>query len=877
MKLRSVSRPFVFHRKGIEFAAGLAWHPDGKRLLISYGIADREAWVATVDAVDVRNVLDGVDRLPSGNRVRNRDVTTCFSVRPKRANGTIVQTTINGANIRFFVTNRDDAIMQFHYQGDFYETEELDIIRRHYTSRGTFADIGANVGNHAIYISRFTKSPRIVVFEPNQATIAILKENLILNQCTNVDVRFLGVALGAGKGRLRQEIADANNLGHTCYYEDDSGDIQRIDGDSLILNEPVEFIKIDVEGMEIEVLSGLQKTIRRWRPTIFVEVWDSKADGFLDWCRHELYEIVERFQRYEGIHNYLVKPQGEVRSTDLNHYDVLTVPTNLPVGSGAVAESVSPQRDGTSTAEGRYTALLSRDPDNRYALRQLSNLYLERGAFEEAVPLIHRLIDHEPNLSDAHNNLGTALLALRRPSDAVRCFERAIELEPNRPEFHHNLGGALQLIGRSAEARACYERAITLRPDYAEAHNSLGVLLAANDPNEAFTCFRRALAASPTYVDAHNNMGNALLDLARCDEAIASYRQALAIRPDHAEAHNNLGMALRELNRHEEALACLEMAQAIKPDYVDAHINEGLVRLALDDYANGWKKYSWRNLKTSFGQGKKRPPRPLWLGNWDISGKTILLCSEEGLGDTVQFCRYVPLVAQRGARVILAVQRPLSTLMAGLQGASVVCDQGEPVPPFDGFCPLLSLPGAFATKLETIPAAVPYLSVEPDAAARWRRRLDGDGGAKVGIVWAGNPQHRNDARRSIAAETLLPLLRVQGARWFSLQVGERAADLARLPHGLVADLSPHLSDFAETAAAIASLDLVICVDTAVAHLAGAMGKPVWVLLPFSADWRWLRYRSDSPWYPTARLFRQPAPGDWPSVVMQVRDLVSRWA
>jgi FkbM family methyltransferase len=306
--LRRVSRPFFFHKKGVEFAAGMAWHPDGKRLLISYSVADSEAWIATVDAVEVRGVLEDAEHLPSGSTVRVRDAAANSPNAKNRPDGTIVWTTINGERIGFFITNRDDSIMKFHYQGAFYETEELDLIKRHYSQGGTFVDIGANIGNHTVYISRFTKSSRIIVFEPNQTAISILKENLFLNQCNNVDTRFLGIALGAKKGHLRQSTPDANNLGGTCYSEDASGDIQAIDGDALILDEPVEFIKIDVEGMETEILSGLQQTIRRWRPMIFIEVWDSKAQAFVDWCARESYHIVEHFQRYEGIRNYLVKP-----------------------------------------------------------------------------------------------------------------------------------------------------------------------------------------------------------------------------------------------------------------------------------------------------------------------------------------------------------------------------------------------------------------------------------------------------------------------------------------------------------------------------------------------------------------------------------------
>jgi FkbM family methyltransferase len=228
--------------------------------------------------------------------------------RERRSDGTIVESIVDGQSVRFLVTNPNDAIMKFHYSGSFYEMEELALITRHYTGEGVFVDIGANVGNHSVYMSRFSGSPRIIPFEPNQAAISILKENLALNQCQNVDQRFLGIALAARKTRLKQVVPDPNNLGHTCYYEDASGEVSAVNGDALILNEQVEFIKIDVEGMEIDILSGLEQTIKRWRPTIFVEVWDNRLGSFVEWCERESYKLVERFRRYDAIQNYLIKP-----------------------------------------------------------------------------------------------------------------------------------------------------------------------------------------------------------------------------------------------------------------------------------------------------------------------------------------------------------------------------------------------------------------------------------------------------------------------------------------------------------------------------------------------------------------------------------------
>jgi tetratricopeptide (TPR) repeat protein len=543
----------------------------------------------------------------------------------------------------------------------------------------------------------------------------------------------------------------------------------------------------------------------------------------------------------------------------LTRRELSAEPVDLP---DAVEETASLH------GEARYEAVLAQDPSNRDALHRLSVLRLQRGAFEDAAALIRRLIDVDPNFPDAHNNLGIALQELSRSSEAVQHFEKAIELAPQRPETYYNLGRALQILGRFGQARERFERAIALRPDYAQAHNSLGVLLAPNDPEQALACFRRAIAARSNYADAHNNTGIAAQALGRHAEAVASYRQALAIKPDHADTHNNLGLSLQDLNRHEEAIGCFEIAQAIKPDHVDAHLNEGLARLALGDYATGWKKYAWRHLTANFSHGKKRPPQPLWLGNWDVSGKTVLLHGEQGLGDTIMFARYVPLVAQRGAQVILAVQRPLAALMATLKGGSIVRGQGEPVPPFDGFCPLPTLPLAFRTSVETIPADVPYLSAPADRLAKWRPVLEAVPRPRIGLMWAGAQSPRY--RRTIPLRLLLPLFELREFHFVTLQKELPEEDAPILDStGMTTFLGEQQADLADAAAMIAMLDVVITIDTSIANLAGAMGKPTWVLLPFSADWRWLVGRENSPWYPSARLFRQPAPGDWPSVVTQV--------
>ena len=535
------------------------------------------------------------------------------------------------------------------------------------------------------------------------------------------------------------------------------------------------------------------------------------------------------------------------------------------------AQAASLHRQGrTPAAEALYQAVLAQNPDHPGALYRLGILRLQEEAFDDALRLLGRVLELDPNSAEARVSFGVALQALSRPAEALEHFEKAIALEPGRADAHYNRGRALQVLKRFPEAGDCYERTLALRPDHVEARNNLGnVLLILNRPREAVGCFEAALALRPDYADAHSNLGIAFHDLGRYQEAAASYARALAIQPDHADAHNNLGLTLRDMNRHEEAIACFERAQAVRPDMVDAQLNEGLARLALGDLDAGWKKYQWRRLTGSFH--RRKTPRPLWLGNWDLSGKTILLHGEQGLGDTLQFVRYVPHVARRGARVILAVQRPLAALLAGSAGVTVLRAQGDAIPPYDCYCPLPSLPLAFGTTVETIPAEIPYVRVPADRAAKWRPLMEAIGRPRIGLMWAGNLANPN-RRRWIPLRLLLPLTQMRDLHFVALQRELPEGDAQLLESANMATfLGDHQADLADTAAIIATLDLVITVDTSIAHLAGALGKPVWVLLPFSADWRWLRQRDDSPWYPTARLFRQPALADWAGVVTQVAD------
>ncbi len=494
----------------------------------------------------------------------------------------------------------------------------------------------------------------------------------------------------------------------------------------------------------------------------------------------------------------------------------------------------------------------------------------------EALERYGRAIALKPDHADAYYNRGVALDELDRPAEALESYDRVIALKPDYAEAHNNRGLALGRLQRYAEALASYERAIALKPDYARAHNNRGVALGELErPTEALASYHRAIALKPDYAEAYNNRGIALCELSRPAEALESYERGIAIRPDYAEAFYNRGNALRDLHRHGDAIDSYERALALKPDYASAHWNLADCRLLLGDFALGWQEYEWRWKLEQRDNRRRDFQQPLWLGGKTLEGRTILLHSELGLGDTLLFCRYAKEVAALGATVVLEVQPPLLPLLADLEGIEQAVPRGAPLPAFDYHCPLMSLPLAFKTDLGNVPANIPYIRSDAARAAAWQAKLGEKRKPRVGVVWSGSKALRND-RRSMALADMLPLVR-DWAEWVSLQKEVRESEAALLTSR--ADLrhvGGELEDFADTAALVELMDVVVTVDTSVTHVAGAMGKPVWILLPFNPhDWRWMLDREDSPWYPTARLFRQPANGDWASVIRRVDEELVR--
>ena len=511
-----------------------------------------------------------------------------------------------------------------------------------------------------------------------------------------------------------------------------------------------------------------------------------------------------------------------------------------------------------------------------HLLRQAEQL-METGDKQEAIALYEQIISLEPNCVQARINFGFLKQEKGELDAAIPHYQEALALDPNIPQTAYNLAKIFEEQGQVEEAIAHYEQALVAEPEFVPALINLAVALQEKgELLKAIELYRRALEIQPHSWEAYNNLGTVLQHQGNLEEALEYYHKALELLPDFVEAINNLGRTFLEKGAVEDAISCYRRAIYLSPNHASAHLNLSLALLLVGDFENGLASYEWRWEIKEFKTGHScfltgpenavsaREYRPLWDGS-DLHGKTILLHAEQGLGDSLQFIRYAAIVKHKGGKVIVGCYPQLQRLFAGVEGVDLLIVRGEQIPEFDVQVPMLSLPYVLGTKLETIPGKTAYLS----APANAEFALLPDRNLKVGIVWAGNPKHRKNMQRSCSLSQFLPLLDVSGVSFYSLQKEVSDADRALLNVTPIVDLSPHFADLADTAAAIAKLDLVITVDTAVAHLAGALGKPVWILLAFSPDWRWLLDREDSPWYPAARLFRQRLRGDWEDVFDQV--------
>ncbi len=514
-------------------------------------------------------------------------------------------------------------------------------------------------------------------------------------------------------------------------------------------------------------------------------------------------------------------------------------------------------------------------PDLAEAHCSLGNALKNQGKLHEAVTCYCLALELKPELAVAHSNLGATLRALGQLDDAIGCYERAVELLPELPEAHRNLGNALMDLGRLDDAIASYWEALQLKPDCPEICNNLGhALLQKGNLEEATAYFGRAVQFKPDYAEAHSNLGAAYRQQVKLEEAVASYGRALELAPKFVEAHSNLGNALHLQGKLDEAAASFQRALALNPEHADAHYSQSFVMLQRGDFERGWAEHEWR------WQTRVNPPRgfpqPEWNGKLLAPGAALLVYAEQGLGDTMQFVRYVPLIKERSpaARIVLECDRPLVNLLASMQGIDHVICRDDLLPHFDMHVSVQSLPLLFGTRMETIPQRVPYLFADPSLVTGWRESLAEITGLRVGIHWRGSSDRPLSKRRDLPLALFSKLGEVPDVRLISLQQGASLAELATAGETPIAHLGEDFDTsrgaFMDTAAVMMSLDLVITSDTSIAHLAGALGVPVWVALPYPADWRWFLDRSDSPWYPTMRLFRQNAGGEWGGVFEELK-------
>lgn len=576
-------------------------------------------------------------------------------------------------------------------------------------------------------------------------------------------------------------------------------------------------------------------------------------------------------------------------------------------------EAVQLQQNGRLVeASAVYRRVLDAVPGQPDAAHMLAIITFQLGDPSEAVRLLGAALETRPDDPEMHNNLAIILNESGAAEKALVHFDRALRINPAFPEAHNNRGNALRNLGRLDEARAAFERAVEYAPEYAQAYSNLGItLLDAQDAAAAKTALEMALRLAPDNVGTMSNLGAALQDLGEFDAALATVDRALQLDPNNVQALNNKGHVLQELDRFQEAEVLFRRAIELQPRYVDAYINLGLtlqmqnrpdaaietlrhgiagfpenpdlhwnLALALlqtGSFADGWQEYEWRWRMPRFNVFERHVQAPQWRGE-QLAGKTLYVHAEQGLGDTLHFSRYLPEVLRThrksGARVIFECAKPLAPLFRcspAFDGVEVVTEAPDVC---DRHTPLLSLPGIVGTTLETVPADIPYLMAPSDRLDKWASQIGHDAGSRVGLVWAGSAIYQNDFRRSIPFDLIKTILPTTDARFFSLQVERLDAAQAAIGGGQLIDIGTGFSDFADTAAAVHHLDLVITVDTAVAHLAGAMGKPVWLMLPKASDWRWLLGRDTSPWYPTLRLFRQQQAGDWPPVIEAVSAALS---
>jgi FkbM family methyltransferase len=740
-----------------------------------------------------------------------------------------------------------------------YSEGEVALFQRLLEPGAVVLDIGANIGVHTVPIAQFVgPHGQVHAFEPQRIIYYLLCANVVLNNLANVICHHAAVSDRTGEIQFPEpDYTAAHNFGGLNlekYSGSGSCSVPLIRVDDLRLTR-CDLIKIDVEGMEKRVLEGAVNTLAAFRPFLYIEDDQRGKSQELRAALQNLgYEFYRHMPHYFNAHNFA--------GNDVNVFGFM-VSANLWCRHRESASPLLPRDLGFQDGG---------EPFARQCVQQGIAVGAQ-GRLDEAEALFQQALQWQPDCADAHFYLGITREQRGRLEEAAASYLQALDIAPQRLDVLNNLGniGNLQKMrGNVDAAMACYQAIVRLKPDFVEALYNLGVVLAERERlDEAEARYRQALHHDPHMAQASTNLGIVLARQGRFDEAVSQHQQAIRSNPDYAEAHNNLGSALAGQERVDEAIASYEQALRLKPHDPGMHFNLAHQLLLRGEFERGWREYEWRCQRGGF------EPYSRWDGA-PLEGRTILLHAEQGLGDTIHFLRYVPLVKQRGGIVVVECQPALLSLAATCRGIDQLVPGGAPLPVFDVHLPLTSLAGIFATCLSNIPAPIPYLSPDPARVQSWRERLAEESRFKIGIVWKGNREHKRDRDRSVPLAEFAPLARLPGVALFSLQVGEGCDQLAtaNLPLTDLGCCFDPLS-LADLAAVLVNIDLLVSVDTAPAHLAGALGVPVWMALPLAPDWRWLLGREDTPWYPTMRLFRQRHYGEWSGVFERIAREVQR--
>ena len=700
----------------------------------------------------------------------------------------------------------------------------------------------------------------------------------------STSVRYGGLHLAKDGGAMRTVLSYLANSRYVAYLDDDNW------WDTAHLSSLMNAIK------DVDWASSLRWFVDKdTSHRLCVDIWESTGveTGFFQkrfggWVDPNCL-MIDKIKCEPVLRYWSIPLKGDKKgmSSDRNVFHALrTQFRHQATGKPTCYYAMNPE-DGLHSKRMNWIRKFTENIPQHYKTRNISSdqdpininqvlhsaaQYQSSGRLRKAKSVYKNILENDPYHPIALFNLALVEQKIGNKNEAVELFSRALIFNPNHAEAYNSLGVVLQELGELDKAVKSYRKALDIKSDYAVAYCNLGAALKElGKLDDAVTSYQKALRINPDYAGAYYNLGNTLRRLGKPDEAVESYRKALELKPNDAKAHTSLGFSLQALGELDTAIESHKKALQLKPNYALAHLNHSLALLSLGNFEDGWKEYEWR-WKTTLA---KKPAHEFQKYLWDgksLNGKTILLFAEQGLGDTIQFVRYVEEVSKFNGNIIVECQRPLFRLLSNIPEIDHLVVSGDPLPEYDVCAPLLSLPYIMGTTATSIPENIPYLC--PDNDGLYLNNLKKEN-KNVGIAWAGSLTHNNDKARSIQLSNFIPLASIVGVQLFSLQVGDRRSDLQNIFDDVtIVDAAKDIKDFDDTAKIIDQLDLIISVDTAVAHLAGAMGKPVWMLLPFAPDFRWLLDRDDTPWYPTMRLFRQKKRGVWSDVFHKIMTLLA---